>query len=70
MELKRDCTYLAPHHNRYAFNRTIVELKHVQSAGLAVDSIAFNRTIVELKPGRVRDRLGTSQQLLIEPLWN
>ena len=38
------------YHAAPTFNRTVVELKHVDAAKKALNPDPFNRTVVELKP--------------------
>ncbi len=52
-----------------AFNRTIMELKHVSVNLLELSSTPFNRTIMELKHHSHRYNC-IGKELLIVPLWN
>ena len=52
-----------------AFNRTIVELKHLRPGELLGEASSFNRTIVELKPKvelSIIDGSGTFNRTIVE----
>ncbi len=52
------------------FNRTSMELKHVDALPAAVSELAFNRTSMELKRVSFTGAADTGAGLLIEPVWN
>ena len=49
-----------------AFNRTIVELKHISNSATTIEAQTFNRTIVELKQC-CKSKWTTTRRLLIVP---